>query len=34
VFTENNAREWTVLVKDWKGTVLLRQSGRAVRRAQ
>lgn len=31
-FTGDNSRRWTVLVKDWKGTVLLQQRGRAERR--
>lgn len=33
VFPGDGTRHWTVLVKDWKGTVLLQQEGRAVRRS-
>ena len=33
VFRGDGVRHWTVLVKDWKGTVLLQQDGRAVRRS-
>lgn len=32
VFPDDKTRHWTVLVKDWKGTVLLHQKGNAVRR--
>ena len=32
VFTDDRTRRWTVLVKDWKGTVLVQQEGSAVRR--
>lgn len=32
VFPDDKTRRWTVLIKDWKGTVLLRQEGVAVRR--
>ncbi len=33
VFTEPGRRRWTVLVKDWRGNVLARQEGSAVRRS-
>lgn len=32
VFPDANTRRWTVLVKDWKGKVLLEQEGSAVRK--
>lgn len=31
VFTDDKTRRWTVVIKDWKGTVILRQEGVAVR---
>lgn len=33
IFPGDGTRHWTVLVKDWKGSVLLEQEGRAVRRS-
>lgn len=32
VFPGDGLREWTLIVKDWKGSVLLQQQGKAVRR--
>jgi hypothetical protein len=32
VFPDDKTRRWTAVVKDWKGTVLLEQTGTAVRR--
>ncbi len=31
-FPNDNTRRWSVMIKDWKGSVLLQQEGRAVRR--
>jgi hypothetical protein len=31
-FPDARTRRWTIVIKDWKGTVLVRQQGRAVRR--
>ena len=31
-FADDRTRHWSLLVKDWKGTVLLKQEGRSVRR--
>ena len=32
VFPDDKTRHWTLIVKDWKGSVLQQQEGRAVRR--
>lgn len=32
VFRDDRTREWTVLIKDWRGSVVLEQHGRAERR--
>lgn len=31
-FQQDGSRTWTVVIKDWKGTVVVEQQGRAVRR--
>ena len=33
-FTDANTRQWTVLIKDWKGKILLQQRGEAMRRRE
>ncbi|MGH8727605.1 MAG: hypothetical protein ACREV9_05510 [Burkholderiales bacterium] len=32
IFTDENTRRWTTVVKDWKGAVLLEHEGSAIRR--